>query len=57
LRIFDVEPIVPVESKAKLVLDSRAPVLGGASGVAAVDDAFRTGRIRGLNSPSEAAAS
>ena len=48
---------MPVESKAKLVLDSRVPVLGGASGVAAVDDAFRTGRIRGLNSPSEAAAS
>jgi hypothetical protein len=43
LRILDVEPIVPVEPKAALVLDRLAPVLGGASDAAAVDDAFGVG--------------
>ena len=43
LRIFDVEPIVPVEPEAELVLDRLAPVLRGASGAAAVDDAFAVG--------------
>jgi hypothetical protein len=43
LRILDVEPIVPVESKAKLVLDRLTRVLGGASGATAVDEAFAVG--------------
>ena len=42
-RIFDVEPIVPVETEAKLVLDRFAPVLSGASDAAAVDEAFAVG--------------
>ena len=43
LRILDVEPIVPGEPEATLVLDRLAPVLSGASGAAAVDDAFGVG--------------
>jgi hypothetical protein len=43
LRILDVEPIVPGEPEAALVLDRLAPILGGASGAAAVDDAFAVG--------------
>ena len=35
--------IVPVEPQAQLVLDRLAPVLSGASGAAAVDDAFGVG--------------
>jgi hypothetical protein len=45
LRFLDVEPIVPVEPKAALVLDRLAPVLSGVSGAAAVDDAFGVGFI------------
>src|SRR5208337_1168604 len=43
LRILDVEPIVPVEPEATLVLDRLAPFLSSASGAAAVDDAFGVG--------------
>src|SRR5580700_8922469 len=43
LRILDVEPIVPVEPEAALVLDRLLPVLSGASGAAAVDEAFAVG--------------
>jgi hypothetical protein len=43
LRILDVEPIVPVETEAQLVLDRLAPVLSGASGAAAVDEDFAVG--------------
>jgi hypothetical protein len=45
LRILDVEPIVPVEPEATLVLDRLAPVLSSASGAAAVDEAFAVGLI------------
>ena len=43
LRVLDVEPIVPVEPKAALVLDRLAPALSGVSGAAAVDDTFGVG--------------
>ena len=43
LRVLDVEPIVPGEPKAKLVLNCLAPVLSGASGATAVDEAFGVG--------------
>jgi hypothetical protein len=43
LRILDVEPIVPVEPEATLVLDRLAPVLSSASGAAAFDEAFAVG--------------
>jgi hypothetical protein len=45
LRIFDVEPIVPVEPEVTLLLNRLTPFLSGASGAAAVDDAFRVGLI------------
>jgi hypothetical protein len=43
LRILDVEPILPLEPEATLVLDRLAPFLSGACDVAAVDDAFGVG--------------
>jgi hypothetical protein len=42
-RILDVEPDLPVESKAKLVLNRLAPFLSGSSDAAAIDDAFAGG--------------
>jgi hypothetical protein len=43
LADLDVEPIVPGEPEAALVLDRLAPVLSAASGAAAVDEAFAVG--------------
>ena len=43
MRTLNVEPIVPVEPEATLVLDRLAPVLSSASGAAALDEPLAVG--------------